>query len=348
MGKYQNAFSDIHASADFKRRMVVMMQAHNEPRAARAPQHPRIPAKRKALLITIAAILLLLSACAAYAIYWSSTQRAMQNATENIEMPPDALQQEAEAYADIDLKAYSLTAQLSGSATAGDVTIQMLSVDVFQDVDGAEYVFHFSLQSDKTGFITSFEPNYLEEDRAAQERLQQYDSFCEIGIDARNFVLTIGEQAFQPYAQPDYEGIRQPASGWNEPDEGSAETSSFMIRQNPVPITQDSQMNLSGTLYSCDAAGARTGTIGSFSIDFAYQYPAAQAEDIRQKSIDSYIQSHQKSNAARLESLGTLPKEATPIGLTQDVVTLNDIRFGGLLQLGSTDDRGWQPRTNGV
>ncbi len=347
MEQYQNTFSSIHASANYKRRMVDMMQAHNEPRMARAPQQTvnlRIPAKRKALLIAIAAIILLLSACAAYAIYWSSTQRAMQNATENIGMPADTLQQKAEAYADIDVKASSLTAPLSGSTTVGDVTIELVSVEVFQEIDGAEYVFHFSLLSDKTGFITRFDPTWLDDDRAAQERLLQYSSFCEIGIDARDFVLSIDGQPFQPYAQPDYEGIHQPASGWNEPDEASAATSSFMIRQNPVPITQDSQMNLSGTLYSCDATGARAGTIGSFSIDFAYQYPAAQAEEIRQTSIASYIQSHQESNAARLDSLGTLPEESTPIGLTQDVVTLNDVAVleDGLL-LGSTDDRGWQP-----
>jgi len=347
MEQYQNAFNSIQASDHFKRRMVAMMQAHNEPRTVRAVQtaaRQRIPAKRKALLITIAAILLLLSACAAYAIYWSSTQRAMQDAVEQVEKPADDLQREAETYADGVVQASTLTAQLSGSATIEDITLQLVSVEVFQDIDGAEYVFHFSLLSEKTGFITRFDPTWLEEDRTAQERLQQYNSFCEIGIDARDFVLTIDGQTFQPYAPPDYEGIRQPASGWNEPNEASAGTSSFVIRQNPVPITQDSQMNLSGTLYSCDASGARTGTIGSFLIDFAYHYPTLQADEIRQTSIDSYIQSHQATNAARLESLGTLPEEATPIGLTQDVVTLNDIAIleGGLL-LGTTDDRGWQP-----
>jgi len=347
MEQYQSTFNSIYASTDFKRRMVVVMQAHNEPRALRAPNQATkryMPARRRALLIAIAAILLLLSACAAYAIYWSSTQRAMQNAVAQIEKPIDARQQEAEAYADGVVQASTLTAQLTGSATIGDVTIQLVSVEVFQDIDGAEYVFHFSANSEKTGFITRFDPTWLEEDRAAQERLQQYDSFCEIGIDARDFVLTIDGQAFSPYAPPDYEGIRQPASGWNESKEASAGTSSFMIRQNPVPIVQDSQMNFSGTLYSCDASGARTGTIGSFSIDFAYQYPAAQAEEIRQTTIDSYISWQETSNEARLESLGTLPEEATPIGLTQDVITLNDIAIleDGLL-LGSTDDRGWQP-----
>ena len=347
MEQYQDTFNAIHASEIFKRRMVNLMSEHNAPRAPRTGQQARrstIPAKRRALLITIAAVLLLLSACAAYAIYWSSTQRAMQDAVAQVEKPADDLQREAEAYADGMVKASSLTAALSGSAKIGDITLQLVSVEVFQDIDGAEYVFHFSLSSEQIGFITRFDPTWLEEDRSAQERLQQYDSFCEIGIDARDFVLTIDGQAFQPYAQPDYEGIRQPASGWNEPDESSAGTSSFMIRQNPVPITQDSQMNLSGTLYSCDASGTRTGTIGSFSIGFAYEYPAAQAEEIRQASIDSYIKSHQATNAARLISLGTLPEEATPIGLTQDIVTLNDVAVleDGLL-LGSTDDRGWQP-----
>ena len=76
MEQYQNAFNSIQASDRFKHRMVAMMQTHNEPRTVRAAQpeaRQRIPLKRRALLITIAAILLLLSACAAYAIYWSST-----------------------------------------------------------------------------------------------------------------------------------------------------------------------------------------------------------------------------------------------------------------------------------
>ena len=346
MEQYQNTFNAIHASETLKRRMVNLMLEHNTPHAPRTEwaRCSSIPSKRKALLIAIAAILLLLSACAAYAIFWSSTQRAMDNATENIEMPMDTLQQKAEAYADIDVKAYSLTAPLSGSATVGDVTIQMVSVEVFQELEGAEYVFFFSARSEKTGFITSFDSTWLADDRAAQERLEKFDSFCEIGYDARDFVLTIDGQAFAPYTSPDYEGIRQPASEWNESSDGSAGTSSIMMRQNPIPITQDSQMNLSGTLYSCDKTGVRTGTIGSFSIDFTYQYPAAQAEEIRQKSIDTYIHSHQSKNAARLDRLGTLPKEATPIGLTQDIVTLNDIAIleDGLL-LGSTNDRGWQP-----
>ena len=345
MGQYQTAFSGIHASADFKHHMVGLMQERNEPRAQRKPAQSRtIPAKRRALVIAIAAILLLLSACAVYAIYWSSTQRAMENAVEKIEMPADALQQKAEAYADIDVKAYSLTAPLAGSATVGDVTINLNSMEVFDDVDGAEYVLHFSALSEKTGFIASFDPFWLENDRAAKERLTQYGSFCEIGIDACEFVLTIDGQAFSPYAPPEDAGIRQTATGWNQAEDDSLGTSSLMFRKNPFPITHDSSMNLSGTLYSCDKTGARTGTIGSFSIDFTYQYPAAQAEQIRQKSIDSYIRSHQATNAARLESLGTLPKEATPIGLTEDIVTLNDVAVleDGLL-LGTTDDRGWKP-----
>ena len=345
MEQYQNTFSSIHASADFKRRMVNLMLEHNEPRQSRARQNAQytIPAKRKALLIAMAAVLLLLSACAAYAIYWSSTQRAMENATENIEKPAAVVSKEAEAYADIDVKAYSLTAPLSGSATIGDVTIQLHSMEVFQDVDGAEYVLYYSALSDKVGFITSFTPNWLEDDRAAQERLTQFDSFCELGIDAKDFVLSIDGQAFPVYSKPDYEGVPEPASGWNEPGGDIPGTSSLMIRKNPVPITQNSQMNLSGTLYSCDATGQRTGTIGTFSIDFTYEYPAAEAEAIRQEAINRYTQSQAASNAARLETLGNLPTEAIPVGVTQLGTTVDDVTIlEDSLLLGITDDRGQQ------
>ena len=61
MEPYQYAFNQIHASEDFKRRMVVLMQTHNTPRAVRTVQKADvslIPAKRKALLIVIAAVLL--------------------------------------------------------------------------------------------------------------------------------------------------------------------------------------------------------------------------------------------------------------------------------------------------
>ncbi|MEA4870898.1 hypothetical protein SDC9_69947 [bioreactor metagenome] len=347
MEQYQHAYSAIHASADFKHRMVDLMLEHNTPRQPRQERRLVIPAKRKALMIVMAAVLLLLSACAAYAIYWSSTQRAIENATENIEKPAAVVSKEAEAYADIDVKAYSLTAPLTGSATIGDATIQLNSMEVFQDVDGAEYIIRYSALSDKIGFITSFAPTWLEDDRAAQERLTQFDSFCEIGIDAKNFVLTIDGQAFPVYSKPDFEGVPEPASGWNEPGNDTPGTSSLMIRQNPVPITQNSQMNLTGTLYSCDATGQRTGTIGTFSIDFAYEYPAAQAEAIRQKAIERYTQSQANTNAARLENLGNLPTELTPVGLTQDAITIDDVTIlDDALLLGYTEDRGWKPADN--
>ncbi len=346
MEQYRSTFNGIHASTEFKRRMTDMMLEHNQPRIVRSARQAasvRMSAKRKALLITIAAVLLLLSACAAYAVYWSSTQRAKDNATANIEMPAEVVLEEAEAYADGVVKASSLTAPLEGSATIGDVTIQLHSMEVFQDVDGAEYVLYYAASSDKIGFITSFAPNWLEDDRAAQERLGQYASFCEIGMDARDFVLTIDGKPYPVYTKPDYEGVPEPASGWHEPGGDVPGTSSLLIRQNPVPITQDSQMNLSGTLYSCDATGARTGTIGSFSIDFAYQYPAAEAESIRQKSIEAYTKSQAQSNAARLEALGNLPTEATPVGLTQMATTIDDVTIlEDSLLLGLTDDRGWQ------
>ena len=347
MEQYKSAFSTIHATAGFQRRMIEMMQQHNEPRITRAPrkaQKNSIPAKRKALLIVIAAALLLLSACAAYAVYWSSAQRAKDNATAKIEISDEALQQEAEAYADGMVKASSLTAQLTGSATIGDITIQMNAVEVFQYEDGAEYVFYYSVNSDTIGFITSFDQNALLDDSDAQERLNSFGTFCEIGIDARDFVLIINGQAFQPYAPPDYEGVRQPASGWGKQDDGSEWTSSLMIRQNPVPITQDSQMNLSGTLYSCDATGTRTGTIGSFSIDFAYQYPEEQAQTIWQETVDNYKAWYKALNEARLERLDDLPTEATPVGLTQDSTTIDDITIlEDSLLLGFTSDRGWKP-----
>lgn len=347
MEQYRSMFNGIHASAEFKRRMTDMMLEHNQPRIVRSARQAasvRMSAKRKALLITIAAVLLLLSACAAYAVYWSSTQRAKDNATANIEMPAEVVLQEAEAYADGVVKASSLTASLEGSATIGDVTIQMNAAEVFQEQEGGEYVLYFSALSDSIGFITSFAPNWLEDDRAAQERLGQYASFCEIGMDARDFVLTIDGQPYPVYTKPDYEGVPEPASGWNEPGGDVPGTSSLLIRQNPVPITQDSQMNLSGTLYSCDGKGVRTGTIGSFSIDFVYRYPADQAASIRQQSIDSYTKFQEASNAARLESLGNLPTEATPVGLTQDSTAIDDVTvLPDSLLLGFTSDRGWKP-----
>lgn len=345
MEQYRIAFDGIHASADFKRRMAGMMRGMNEQPAA-YPAVRRtsrtIPAKRRALLIVMAAVLLLLSACAAYAVFWSSTQRAKDNAEARLEMPTDEMQTEAEAYADAYVKGQSWTAPLSGSASVGDVTIEMNAVEAFSDVDGAEYVFYYSLQSDSVGFITSFDPSWLEDDRTAQERLQQYSTFCEIGMDARDFTLRIDGQAFQPYAQADYEGVRQPASDWNEADDESLGTSSFMLRQNPFPITQDTQMNFSGTLYACDSEGNRTGTIGSFSIDFDYVYPAEQVEAARQEEIETYKQWQQSSNEARLESLGGLPTEATQIGLTQDALTLDDVTIldDGLL-IGETLDYTW-------
>lgn len=321
--------------------------AENRKPTGNSGRKPIIPAKRKALLIFLAAVILLLSACAVYALYWSSAQRAREDAVSQMEQPAGELEQAAQSYADAYLSAVTLTAPLSGSAAVGDVSISLHSVDLFEDVDGAEYNFRFSVESDSVGFVTNFDENYMESDRDARERLTRFDRFCELGIDARDFTLTIDGVPYAPYYQPDYEGVPQPAAYWNEKSEEQPYTSSFMVWKNPHPIAEPARMNLSGTLYACDAAGMRTGEIGSFSIDFDYRYPEEQAAAIRQKEIDDYVARNQDKNQARLDALSGLPETATPVGFTQDAFTLMDVTVleDGLL-FGLFTDRQWAEKNH--
>ena len=296
--------------------------AQTETVSRRAVKRGRLA--RRTLVAALIASALLLAACAA-AIYWSSAQKAKQNAAAERNMPEDELRQQAEAYAEEFLSALPLTAPLTGSATVGDVTLALHTVEVFQDTDGAEYVFTYSVESDNVGFVTSFSEDVMSYDKDAAARLSKYETFCELGMDARDFVLTIDSRPFSPYASPDYEGVRQPASNWTEPSETQPYTSTFRIWQTPFSILDDAEMNLSGTLYSCDRTGKRIGTLGDFSIDFDYRYPHEFAEQKRAETTAAYMERSEASSDARLETLNSLPEAATPLDLTCDAYTLLDV-----------------------
>ena len=79
MNRYEAAFAGVHATPEFKNRLYARIDQECRT-LAHTPKTPKpmFSSKRKALLICIAAIFLLLSACAAYAVYWSSTQRAKE------------------------------------------------------------------------------------------------------------------------------------------------------------------------------------------------------------------------------------------------------------------------------
>ena len=81
MEQYRAGFDGIRAATPFKARMAEQMlelgRRHGSCGHETEPAF-RMPARRKALLIALAAAILLLSACAAYAVYWSSVVRAKE------------------------------------------------------------------------------------------------------------------------------------------------------------------------------------------------------------------------------------------------------------------------------
>ena len=271
----------------------------------------RIPKKRKALLLAIAAILLLLSACAAYAIYWSSAQRAKEHAAKQANLPDDALQAQAEAYADSLERDSDWTTSLEGTASVNGITIVLERATVFQDADGAEYTIAFRVESESVGLLPS---------AGKGVRLGGSETYCAPIRDMRDFTLTVDGKTYTATPTADADDASTAAAS-----PVHSVTTAILFRQIAHPVSEDARMHLSGTWHAYDADGNVTGTIGAFSLDFDYHYPTEAIRQKRAAWITEWLSRAQSKNAALVDTLATLPDAAAPIHITQGDYTLVDV-----------------------
>lgn len=280
------------------------------------PRHKAV--KRRAMIVLIAAILLLLSACATV-IYISTVSKLKNDAVSQAGKAEAELAAKArinaEAYADGSIPVVTVDSK----AQIDDVTLWVKSMELWpMEANTQEADLTLAFESAVTGAIINF--NWIDEDIGAQRTLNEYASFCEIGMDARAFVLTVDGTAYAPYLKPDFEGQLEPAA-WQK-DGGLL---SIGFRGITQAITPDTEMVLSGTLYRYDNAGNRIGAIGSFSIPFSYSYSEAD----RQARIDALTAEGtgrlQTGAQARLDALERLPETATPINVSAAEITFLDI-----------------------
>lgn len=295
MERYRSGFDGVHASPAFKRRMLGMMREMSGRPASRASEDDgfRMPAGRKALLIAIAAILLLLSACAAYAVYWSSIVQAKEYAQS--EQAVDDRLALAERAADEIIAGTTFYCPIEGSA----------------EVDGIR----FTLRS--TAYETYDEPEmqigFNATDAKAGDTSRLYD------ID---YVLTIEGTDYPAYAKAEEGGRALPAVARAEERANADYQIWFRLGEQKVP--DGTAMTLSGTLYAYDDSDARGERLGSFSLDFVYEVQTEQIAAERERLIAKILQNLEEKGQASDAELAALSEETTPIGITQDEYTFHD------------------------
>ncbi len=319
MEQYQNSFNGIHASAGFKSRMIDMMQEMNERSVVRSPQRTAnrgMSVKRKALLIAIAAVLLVLSACAAYAIYWSSTQRAKEYSQS--EQAVDDRRALAERSADEIIAGSTFYCPVEGSAAMDGLTLSLCSI-AYETFDQSEIHVCFDADDAKTG---------------DHSRLSDVD-----------YVLTIDGQDYPAYAKADGSDRALPAVA-RAGEKASAEYE-IWFRLAGREIDTDTAMTLSGKLYQYDEAGNRGNALGEFSLDFVYEEPTEQIEAERERLIAESLEALDEEAKKNMEVLSEQPDETTQLNITQGAFTLQDVAatedgllMGTVSQYGYCNDDG--------
>lgn len=297
MEQYLNSFDGVHASAEFKRRMIGMMREMNQQPAALAPRRTTnrgMSVKRKALLIAIAAVLALLTACAAYAVYMSSTQRAKEYSAS--EQAVDDRRALAERAADESIAGSTFYCPVDGTATIDDLTLSLRSV-AYETFDIWEISVCFDADDAKTG---------------------DSSRLCDI-----DYVLTIDGQDYSAYGKADGSDRALPAVAMAE-EQANAEYE-IWFNVGDRRIDADTAMTLSGTLYQYDEADNRGDPLGSFSLDFVYIVPTEQIEAERERLISEYLDSFDEQAADSEALLDEQPDETTQLNITQGAFTLQDV-----------------------
>jgi len=176
MNRYEAAFADVHATPEFKDRLYARIDQECRVLTSTPRTHkPMFSRKRKALLIFIAAAFLLLSACAAYAVYWSSTQRAKEY-TQSEQATDDRLAL-ATQMADESISGTTFFSSIEGKAEVDGISFALVGVCFYPNETPPEVHLAFNADDTKTN---------------DNSRLVDFD-----------YVLTVGGKEYPAYAKAD-------------------------------------------------------------------------------------------------------------------------------------------------
>jgi len=294
MNRYEAGFARVQATPEFQKRLLNRL---NDELLSPAPTKP-VPImtrQRKALLILIAAVLFLLSACAAYAVYWSSTQQAKEYAQSD--QAVDDRQALAEQQADATIAGMTFFSPLSGSAEVDGITFQPVGVCYYPNENPPEMHLSFNSKDSKTGDVS---------------RLTDFD-----------FVLTVGGKDYPAYAKADGTIRALPAIAMAD-SSGPGADLEMWFRIDDQAIVSGMPMKLSGTLYQWDENGQRGENLGSFSFDFVYEVPTEEIEAERARLVEKIYAGLIADAKTQSEVLTQMPDEMTKLDISQDEYTFRD------------------------
>ena len=305
MNRYEAAFAGVHATPEFKNRLYARIDQECRT-LAHAPKTPKpmFSSKRKALLICIAAVLLLFSACAAYAVYWSSTQRAKEY-TQSEQATDDRLAL-ATRMADESIAGTTFFSSIEGTAEVDGLSFALVGVCFYPNERPPEVHLAFNASDTKTN---------------DNSRLVDFD-----------YVLTVGGKEYPAYAKADGTVRALPAIAMADTTMLGAEYETW-FRIDDQAIVSGMPMTLSCTLYDWAEDGQRGISLGSFSLDFVYTVPTEQIALERERLIEqnlAYLDAQAKNQS---EALANLPDEMTQLNITQEDYTFTDAQVSkdGLL-----------------
>ena len=291
--------ADVERASLEKEQEMNTRNRDNDKQGANPPSRQyRMPKKRKALLIAIVAILLLLSACAAYAIYWSSTQRAKEYSQS--EQAVDDRQALAEQFAEQSIAGTTFYGVIEGTAEVDGIALELVGASYWPNDDPPEMHIAFNAVDAKTG-----------DDR----RLYDFD-----------YVLTAGGKAYPAYAPMDQAEPRKPAIARADSMAPDGSEYEIWFRIADQKIADGMPMTLSATLYAYDDAGNRGETLGSFTLDFIYEIPTEQIEAERARLVEEALLGLDTQAKEQADTIAALPDEMTPLNITQDEYTFVDAR----------------------
>lgn len=312
MNRYETGFSRVSATSQMKRRLYDRLNAELLYPATR--EHvPVLTKRRKALLILIAAVLLLLSACAAYAVYWSSTQRAKEYAQS--EQAVDDRQALAERIADEAIAGTTFYSPITGTGEADGVSLELKGVSYWTNDDPPEFHVAFDASDTKAG---------------DNSRLTDFE-----------YTLSAGGKTYSAYGKADGTVRALPAVARADTEALGAQYE-IWFRIEDQTIVSDMPMRLTCTLYSW--SGEQRGeTLGSFSFDFVYTVPTEQIEARREEWVAKALDSLDEDAQKKAEALSGMPNEATPLNIVQGAFTLTDAAASsdGVL-LGTIGECNWE------
>ncbi len=304
MSKLYNAYDAIAASDTFKQRMVRTLQSDKTEKPIGLHLNRRVA-------VLIAAAILLLAVGTAVAVSLSTVGRIKENTEQRLETSEDARYLEARRAAEAYVDSTLFETPVAGTATVGDLKMDL----VYLLNDPHDLQLCFDLTGDTTGVLLTFDPEFIEDNRTAQETLTQFETFCAVGTDACDFRLTYKGKDYAPYC-PVGESI---AAGTY------LEHFSMLFKTLPDVLQNSDELTFSGTLHRYDKDGNRLGEIGSFSIPFRFEETEEMREQRIEEQTQKALESIRETDAYRHELVSSLPDEATPIEQDLGDVTIADV-----------------------